>query len=173
MGAIATKDGTRGYSETTAANATASWRNSYGTGEKFSLVLKPQVVDDIDLVSLDAPPSSGSMARPDPGNDAWRLGSSSFKSQIQTPFSLPLGSALGAGHYNFNQVLVFLPNGSVCLQTSYSDLGKFHRSGLKSGCGLVSEIPITWPLFPSTGSPGLSKSIVHEIAHSKQGFFTG
>lgn len=124
VAAIASRDGTRGYADTSSANAATSWQSGYAKGANFVSVIPPTVFESTHLAALASPPTSGAMLRPDPGNDAWRVGSDSFKQDCQLSFSLPLGSDLTGGKYNFNQVLLFAPNGSVGVQTSYSDLGQ-------------------------------------------------
>lgn len=122
--AVATRDGTRGYADVSAANAASSWLSNYRKGVNLEVIVTPQTFENMTLALLGTPPESGTMARPDPGDDAWRLGSDSFKIESQTPFTFPLGSDPGQGRYDFNQVLVFLPNGSVCRQTSHNGLGQ-------------------------------------------------
>ena len=117
VAAVATMDGTRGYNDTSAAGGGNAWRSSYAKGANLVPVLAPQVYDNIDLVPLGTPPAIGSMARPDPGSDMWRVGGASFKAESQTPFSLPLGSELAGGKYQFDQVLIFHPDGSMSRQT--------------------------------------------------------
>jgi len=140
VAAVASTNGTRGYSDTSAANAAASWSGSYSAGANLVTVIPPTFFENTHLIPLGTPPATGSMARPDPGGNTWCLGSSSFTTESQTPFSLPLGSSLNGGKYNFNQVLIFFPDGSVYRQTS------------DSGLGLVSPLYLEVGMQPNQGS---------------------
>jgi hypothetical protein len=137
VAAVATRDGTRGYSDTSAANAATSWTSSYAAGTDLVTVIKPTLFENVHLAQLGTPPTTGSMARPDPG--AWCFGAA-FTAYSQTPFSLPLGSNLNNGMYNFTQILVFCPDGSVYCQTNDPNQG------------LTSPLYVEIDLQPNRGS---------------------
>jgi len=102
--AVASRDGTSGYDNTSLTTGTSLASSS------LLLLGKPRRIESLHLLDLSAtttPPTTGGMARPsvDP---ACRVGNTQCVSL--TPFSYPLG---GTAQYTFTVVIEFGPQGSA------------------------------------------------------------
>ena len=116
LAAVAAKDGTRGVSLTS-----NSWIN-YANGGNLLLIRPVQEFDFLYLAPELPDPASGGMARPSTSNGVQLIkdGATVFPSPpfASTPFSIPLGSAVGSGKYNFNSAIPFNPQGQIILNGS-------------------------------------------------------
>jgi prepilin-type N-terminal cleavage/methylation domain-containing protein len=108
---VASRDGTRGYDPTTAES---SWPAYYLKGAPLQAIDKLKLYDNAHLVDLgDTPPATGNMSRTkvDP---AYRITNAACVPV--TSFEWPLGTDLGSGQYQFNNVIQFDPQGVVRIQ---------------------------------------------------------
>jgi len=109
--AVATKDGTSDYSTESGWDYSPTIGTSSGPGQGLVQVRPAQNFDFLHIASLQFPNGTGSMARP---TTSFNLPSAT---NPLTGFSLPLGTPLGSGKYNFTgnaaMVLTFNPQGGV------------------------------------------------------------
>jgi type II secretory pathway pseudopilin PulG len=109
---VAVRDGTRGY-DLLSSLPDPAWTN-YSSGAWLIPLGKPETYENVHLAnSLGTIPTNGRMARP-ATSGAYSLGNKACKSI--TPFSWPLGTALGSGQYSFEKVIQFDPQGVARIQ---------------------------------------------------------
>jgi prepilin-type N-terminal cleavage/methylation domain-containing protein len=109
---VAVRDGTLGYNLLSSLPDPA-W-TSYNNGSGLIPLGKLEIYENVHLAnSLGTIPAMGSMARP-AASSTYSLGNPACKSL--TPFSWPLGTALGSGQYNFEKVIQFDPQGVARIQ---------------------------------------------------------
>jgi len=118
---VASKDGTQQFAYAT-SNQGTDWTANYGTGGNLFAVGKLQRYENLHFAPVDfgswtptAHPNSN-MARYQPTGPPYILGNATSTSV--TPFSWPLGSALGNGQYDFTRVIYFDPTGTARIATS-------------------------------------------------------
>jgi prepilin-type N-terminal cleavage/methylation domain-containing protein len=112
---VASRNGVSNY--TTSPSVAGSWTSGYNNGSLLTAINPLQHFENTHL-SGTALTYNGNMARPSGGPPAiFQVGNtSSFSSS--TPFAWPLGSAIGSGQYNFNQVIEFDPQGVAWFQSA-------------------------------------------------------
>ena len=109
---VAVRDGTRGY-DLLSSLPDPAW-TAYSSGAALIPLGKPEMYENVHLAKTLGPiPARGSMARP-ATSGTYSLGNAVCKSI--TPFSWPLGTALGSGQYNFEKVIQFDPQGVARIQ---------------------------------------------------------
>lgn len=118
LAAVATKDGMSGVNSA----AADSWMTSYANGGNLLLIRPVQDFDFLYIAPGLPDPATGGMARPSTSNGVQVVKNSTTMFPEPpfpaTPFSLPLGSAMGAGKYNFNSAIPFNPQGQIILNGS-------------------------------------------------------
>jgi prepilin-type N-terminal cleavage/methylation domain-containing protein len=111
--AVATKDGTSDYSAESGWGYSPTIGTSSGPGLGLVLVRPAQNFDFLHITSTPFPDGTGPMARP---ATSYPIGLPSAATPL-TGFSLPLGTPLGNGKYNFTgnaaTILTFNPQGGV------------------------------------------------------------
>jgi prepilin-type N-terminal cleavage/methylation domain-containing protein len=115
LAAVSTRDGSSDTTTTTdpSGQSTTTWTNYNPAG---LTQLRPVQLFDFLYIAPGLPETTtGGMARPSTGVNFVKSGTTLFPSPPfpNTPFSLPLSSALSAGKYNFSSSLCFNPQGSV------------------------------------------------------------
>ena len=137
--AFAAKDGTRGYN---LDGPTATWQREYATadsgatqtpGFRLTALTKLHRFENVHLLSLPNP-ASGNMMRPavnTTGTPSYQVSDTACASV--TRIAYPLGSALGAGQYNFAKVINFDPRGVARIQTesNYDAIDLYIEIGLQ------------------------------------------
>ena len=137
--AFAAKDGTRGYS---LDGPTTTWANEYNTsdagatqtpGFRLTALTKLHRFENVHLVALPNP-TGGNMLRPavnTAGKPSYQV--SDAACAAVTPIAYPLGSALGAGQYNFFKVINFDPRGVARIQAeaNYDVIDLYIEVGLQ------------------------------------------
>lgn len=140
VAAVASRDGTRGYTLLSSLPDPA-WTN-YNNGAGLVALGKLEIFENIHLAgSLGKPPAEGPMARPEVGT-SYRLGH--VACQSVTPFAWPLDSQLDAGQYYFEKVIQFDPQGTARIQyaTNQDNIVRWMEIGLQQTHGsLVPPVP--------------------------------
>ena len=159
---VASRDGTRGYD----LSNPAAWSTNYsaasgGNGSKLLMpIAKLSLYDNVHLADFGiSPPATGNMARPAVTDNGSRLGSSVYgptSTYCATPFTWPLGQALGGGQYNFVRVIQFDPQGVARVQTPTSSdaIGPYLGMDLQPTHGPVA------PALPANQNAGNQASIL-------------
>ncbi len=142
MGVVATKDGTSGSNPFQVGSST--W-TSYGTGNGLILIQKPKFFNNVHLVPLDQLPATTSTAMTRPTATSFISDTSGPASS--TSFSLPLGTSLGAGSYNFQMVIQFDPQGAATMSGNLAswleiDLEPTHGTSLSTKISNYAAIQI-------------------------------
>ena len=126
------------------------------------------LLSNVHLADLGTPPATGGMARPTV-SAGYRLGNAACVSV--TPFAWPLGTALGAGPYNFTMVIQYSPQGTanVVLSGSGGSIPQQIEIGLQPTHGNVlhQRARRTTPPFKSVASPARTTSIVRKVILQK------
>ncbi len=135
---VASKDGTPGYDTSSSSLSSPAW-TSYSNGANLVAISRLQHFEDAHLGPLfETIPNTGKLTRPIvsdapviTGGTSYIIGNSNCQSV--TPFTWPLGSALGAGsgQYYFTKVINFDPQGAARIQdpvdtttiVSYMEIG--------------------------------------------------
>lgn len=116
---VASKDGTRQFNYVT-SNQGSDWTAGYANGARLIAIGKLQRYENLHFLGvnfgswLPSDHPNSNMARYQPSNNTYNLGTSSSV----TPFSWPLGKSLGNGQYNFTIVVYFDPTGIARIATS-------------------------------------------------------
>ena len=114
---VVSKDGSRQFQYVSSGQG-SDWTANYSNGAHLLAVGNLQVYENLHfLVNFGswtpaAHPTS-KMARYQPSNATYTLGTSTSV----TPFTWPLGSALGSGQYQFDKVIYFDPQGVARIAT--------------------------------------------------------
>jgi type II secretory pathway pseudopilin PulG len=119
---VASKDGTRHFDYKISGQGT-DWSANYANGANLIAVGKLQRFENLHFL-VDFPswtptahPNSP-MARYQPTGAPYTLGADWSGITPATPFSWPLGSALGNGQYDFTRVIYFDPTGTARIATA-------------------------------------------------------
>jgi Tfp pilus assembly protein FimT len=118
---VASKDGTRQFNYAT-SNQGSDWTANYSNGANLFAIGKLQRYENLHFIPVDfgswtpTDHPNSNMARFQPTGPPYILGNAASSSV--TPFSWPLGSALGNGQYNFTRVIYFDPTGTARIATS-------------------------------------------------------
>jgi hypothetical protein len=143
---VASKDGTRQFNYAT-SNQGSDWAAGYANGARLIAIGKLQKYENLHFLGvnfgswLPSAHLNSNMARYQPPNNTYNLGTSSSV----TPFSWPLGSSLGNGQYNFTTVVYFDPTGiaRVATSTNADEIASIMEMDLLSSHGTVpSPTPI-------------------------------
>jgi type II secretory pathway pseudopilin PulG len=177
MVAIASRDGTRGYSPyattmTEVASGDNSWQSNFTStrGLKFVTISKLKVFENLHLFDYGTlpPPTSGNMARPYVSASYLRLGNSSSTSV--TPIQYPLGATSGGhtAYYKFTKVLQFDPEGLMRIApsgapTTYSAQGVPEWIELAFIQTHGSIVPKTTSMFTSGASESKGNHVCLQI----------
>jgi len=125
---VASRDGTRGYDASSSNLSSPCWSN-YNNGGNLIAINKLQYFDNMHVAlpnilngsgaakDSSGMVGSGGMRRPGILSNSYVLSCEpSASSTSITPFSWPLGNALGSGQYQFNSVITFDPMGVPRIQ---------------------------------------------------------
>ncbi len=117
---VASKDGTRGYNIASSSLTSPAWTN-YNNGANLVPIGKLQRFENAHLAPLwSTLPSTGGLAtRPSVSSGSYQIGNTTASpkpADCVTPFSWPIGSAPGAGKYDFATVINFDPQGAARIQ---------------------------------------------------------
>jgi prepilin-type N-terminal cleavage/methylation domain-containing protein len=124
VGIIASRDGSKGYTLTSAT----TWTGNYSSGKNLVALGKIRHFENYHIAVLGAPPASGPMARPavqSNGSSSYNLGDSTCVAY--TPFVWPLAQTLPASkpqtssQYYFEKVIQFDPQGSARIIQNATD----------------------------------------------------
>jgi type II secretory pathway pseudopilin PulG len=143
---VASNDGTRQVPYTS-SNPSGDWAASYSNGTHLVAIGKLQRYENLHFFGLNfgswAPTDhpNSSMARYQPSNNTYNLGTSGSV----TPISWPLGSPLANGQYNFTVVVNFDPQGvaRIATQTNADEIARVMEIDFLTTHGtLVSPTPM-------------------------------
>jgi Tfp pilus assembly protein FimT len=151
---VASKDGTRHGAYTT-SNQGSDWTATYSNGAKLMAIGKLQRYENLHFLAvnfgswLPSDHPSSNMARYQPTSNTYNLGTSSST----TPFSWPLGSALGSGQYDFTVVVNFDPTGiaRVATETNADEIASVMEIDLISTHGTAPS-PTPTPFNQDIGN---------------------
>ena len=128
IAAVASRDGTRGYDASSTSLSSPCW-SSYNNGGNLIAINKLQHFDNMHVAlpnvlngsgaakDSSGMVGSGGMRRPGILSNSYVLScEASASSSSLTPFSWPLGNALGSGQYQFHSVINFDPMGVPRIQ---------------------------------------------------------
>jgi len=173
MVAVASKDGTRGYTPFAAviSDVKNDWTSKYNKGANFSVIVKLQRYENLHLLDYgQAPPASGNMARPSLLS-YYRFGSSD--TNTVTPLTYPPGSTSPA--YTFNKVIQFDPEGLLRIAPTGAPAGNpgsstyFSPDGVPDWIEIAfiqthgSAVPNVGSLFPSSASQNTGNHVCMQI----------
>lgn len=160
VAAVASRDGTRGYSLFSSLPDPA-W-TAYDHGSGLIALGQLEVFENVHLAaSLGSPPAAGPMARP-AVSASYRLGDASCRSV--TPFAWPLKSPLEAGEcqYYFEKVIQFDPQGTARIQysTNQDNIVRWMEIGLRQTRGSAV------PLGPTEGTGAIAAILIDGMTGS-------
>ena len=146
VAAVFSKDGTRQFQYLTTGQG-GDWTANYANGAHLSGVGKLQAYENLHFVPVNFPswaPSShptSNMARYQPSNSTYNLGTSSST----TPFTWPLGSPLSGGQYRFDKVINFDPQGvaRIATGTNADEVANVMEIDFQQAHGTVTPTPPT------------------------------
>jgi prepilin-type N-terminal cleavage/methylation domain-containing protein len=116
---VASRDGTRQFQYKSSGQGT-DWTANYANGAHLVGLGPLQRYENLHFIGVNFGPwapsthQNSNMARYQPSNATYNLGTSSSV----TPFSWPLGSSLGSGQYQFDKVVNFDPAGVARIATA-------------------------------------------------------
>jgi prepilin-type N-terminal cleavage/methylation domain-containing protein len=150
VAAVASRDGTRGYTVSTSLPSPA-WSN-YNNGANLIAVGKLQRLENLHLAPLSSTlPNSGGLTRQTVSSDSYQLGNNTANpnpTNCVTPFDWPLGSVLGSGQYSFVRVINFDPQGVARIQyaTNADEIVTYIDIGLQqTHANLATPTPSSTP----------------------------
>ncbi len=146
VAAVVSKDGARQFQYATSGQG-SDWTANYSNGTHLVAVDKLHVYENLHFVPVNFPswaPSShptSNMARYQPSNSTYNLGTSSSV----TPFTWPLGSPLGSGQYQFDKVINFDPQGvaRIATATNADEVANVMEIDFQQAHGTVTPTPPT------------------------------
>ena len=142
IAAIATKDGTCNYP--VGGNISSPAWTNYNNGANFVPVGKLLYFDNLHLVDLGTPPTTGNMTRPTVTSTSLNYSVGSAACTSVTPFDWPLNKPLGGGKYSFSKVISFSPQGvaRIQAQSNSDEIAKWMEIGLQPTHGTsVPPVP--------------------------------